>query len=138
VLIGIDTNVLVRYLSQDDPVQSAIANRFFEKIISSVNQGFISLVVLSEVCWVLQSSYRVSEDELVGLVENLLATPQLSVENRDCVSAALQAMSQLQESKAGFVDFLIAALAKTEGCEYCVTFDKKAVRSTGMRPLEAS
>jgi predicted nucleic-acid-binding protein len=137
-LIGIDTNVLVRYLSQDDPVQSAIANRFFEKSLSSANHGFISLVVLAEVCWVLQSSYRVTEDELVGLVENLLATPQLSVENRDCVSAALQAMSQLQESKAGFVDFLIAALAKNEGCEYCVTFDKKAGRSTGMRPLEAS
>jgi predicted nucleic-acid-binding protein len=132
-LIGIDTNVLVRYLTQDDPEQSAVANKFFQSVLSTSRRGFVSLVVLAEVCWVLQASYEVSDGELVALVENLLHTPQLILEDRDCVSEALQSMALARTSIAGFVDFLIRAIATSKGCEYCVTFDKKSSRSTGMK-----
>jgi predicted nucleic-acid-binding protein len=134
-LIGIDTNVLVRYLTQDDPAQSSIANKFFQQILSASQQGFISLVVLVETCWVLQSSYTVSDVELSSLIENLLQTPQLSIENRDCLNQALQAMMGTKSPKVGFVDFLIHSIAETQGCHYCVTFDKRASQSVGMRML---
>ncbi len=134
-MIGIDTNVLIRYLTQDDPAQSSIANKFFQKTLSAPQPGFISLVVLVETCCVLQSSYAVSDIELSSLIENLMQTPQLSIENRDSLNQALQAMKGNQSAKAGFVDFLIKSIAETQGCEYCVTFDKRASQDAGMRLL---
>jgi predicted nucleic-acid-binding protein len=84
---------------------------------------------------VLQSSYAVSEAEFLGLVENLLSTTQLVIEKRDCVNRALQACLATRPSNVGFVDFIIDAIAIGEGCEFCVTFDKKAARTTGMKIL---
>jgi predicted nucleic-acid-binding protein len=134
-LIGIDTNVLVRYLTQDDPKQNSIANKFFHKTLSASQQGFISLVVIVETCWVLQSSYAVSDVELSSLIENLLQTPQLSIENRGSLNQALQTMMANQSPKTGFVDLLINSIAETQGCVYCVTFDKRASQYAGMRLL---
>jgi predicted nucleic-acid-binding protein len=133
-LIGIDTNVLVRYLTQDDPKQNSIANKFFQTL-SAAQQGFISLVVIVETCWVLQSSYAVSDVELSSLIENLLQTPQLSIENRGSLNQALQAMTANQSPKTGFVDLLINSIGETQGCVYCVTFDKRASQYAGMKLL---
>jgi predicted nucleic-acid-binding protein len=134
-LIGIDTNVLVRYLMQDHAEQSELANQFFQKKLSQSCQGFISLVVLVEACWVLQSSYNVNDAELITLVKNLLSTPQLELEKRDCVSQSLQAIANSCSAIAELVDFIINAIALSEGCEYCVAFDKKAARGNGMKVL---
>lgn len=131
-MIGLDTNVLVRYMAQDDPKQSAIATRLIEKELSLGGPGFISLVVLAELCWVLTRLYSASADELIAAVEDLLNTPQFHLDRRDVVIASVQRMKARKGSKAGFVDALIAQVAAAEGCSHTVSFDKGAVRSAGM------
>jgi predicted nucleic-acid-binding protein len=134
-LIGVDTNVIVRFLVQDDDKQSRVANRFFESTLSTQNRGFISTVVLAELCWVLHFSYRLKDTELFALIRDLLETPQLVLEKRDLVNQALRAAESVVGRKAGFVDFLTSKLAENEGCEYCVSFDVNAARAAGMKLL---
>jgi predicted nucleic-acid-binding protein len=109
-VIGLDTDVLVRYLAQDDKAQSASATRFIETSLSERSPGFVSLVVLVELCWVLQSLYKVTTNELVDMVADLLATPQFRVQARDAVQNAVQALRDGKTGKAGFTEFLIAHL----------------------------
>ncbi|MBI2769093.1 MAG: type II toxin-antitoxin system VapC family toxin [Burkholderiales bacterium] len=134
-MIGIDTNVLVRYLAQDDPRQAALATRLIEHDLSVAAPGFVSLVVLAELCWVLKRLYGASQDELKGMVRDLLATPQLHVERRDVVQAAIRTAKTGKGAKAGLVDALIAQAALAEGCSHTVSFDKAAVRDVGMTLL---
>ena len=131
-MTGLDTNVLVRYLAQDEPKQAALATRLIEQELSAAEPGFISLVVLVEVCWVLKRLYSASGDELLTVVEDLLSMPRFHLDRRDVVAAAVQFMQAVPGSKAGFVDALIAQLAAAQGCSRTVTLDKEAVRSAGM------
>ena len=131
-MIGIDTNVLVRYLAQDDAKQAAVATRLIERDLSAAQPGFISLVVLVELCWVLKRLYAATNDELVGTVEDLLGGAQFHVERREVVQAAALLMRDRKSNKAGFTDMLIGQIAKFEGCSHTVSFDKNAVRSAGM------
>ena len=131
-MIGLDTNVLVRYMAQDDPKQSAVATRLIEEKLSPAEPGFISLVVLAELCWVLMRLYSASADELIAAIEDLLNTPQLHLDHRDVVVATVQHVKARKHGKAGFVDALIAQLAASEGCSRTVSFDKVAVRAAGM------
>ena len=131
-MIGLDTNVLVRYLTQDDPKQAALAARVIDEELSIVEPGFISLVVLVETYWVLKRLYSASGDELLAAVEDLLRMPRFHLDRRDVVAAAVQFMRADQGAKAGFVDVLIAQLAAVQGCSRTVTFDKAAVWSAGM------
>lgn len=102
-MIGLDTNVLVRYMAQDDRKQSAIATRLIEKKPSLGEPGFISLVVLAELCRVLTRLYSASADELIAAVEDLLNTPQFHLDRRDRVIAAVEHMKARKGAKAGFV-----------------------------------
>ena len=131
-MIGLDTNVLVRYLTQDDPKQAAMATRLIDEKLSIAEPGFISLVVLMEMYWVLKRLYSASGDELLAVVEDLLSMPRFHLDRRDVVAAAVQFMQAGQGAKAGFVDALIAQLAAAQGCSRTVSFDKAAVRSAGM------
>ncbi|MFZ2122744.1 MAG: type II toxin-antitoxin system VapC family toxin [Rhodoferax sp.] len=133
-MIGLDTNVLVRYLTQDDARQAAIATRLIEQELSPTQPGFISLVVLVEVCWVLQRLYAATQDELLHTVKDLLDTARFSVEQRQVVQEATRQMLR-QRVKVGFTDVLIVAIAKAKGCSQTVSFDKVAVRSAGMTLL---
>ena len=131
-VIGLDTNVLVRYMAQDDPKQSAVATHLIEKELSPSEPGFISLVVLAELCWVLTRLYSASADELIAAVEDLLNTPQFHLDRRGAVIATVQHMKARKGAKAGFVDALIAQLAVSEGCSRTMSLDKVAVRSADM------
>ena len=131
-MIGLDTNVLVRYMAQDEPKQAARATRLIEEELSAAMPGFISLVVLVELCRVLKRLYSASADELLAAVQDLLDTPRFQLDRRDVVAATVQFMKAGQGSKAGFVDVLIAQLAAAQGCTRTVSFDKAAVRSAGM------
>lgn len=133
-MIGLDTNVLVRYLAQDDARQSARATRLMEKELTPLKPGFISLVVLVEMCWVLQRLYAATEGELLETVADLLGSATLQVESRAVVQATVQRLRSLK-SKAGFADHLIVEIAKNQGCTHTVSFDKAAVRSAGMQLL---
>lgn len=131
-MIGLDTNVVVRFLVQDDQVQSPIANRFMSRL-SREQPGFISSVVLAEITWVLSRAYKSSREDIALAVEGLLRSAELVVENAD---AAYRALGIYQASKsADFADALIVQTASLAGAAETVTFDQKAAASPGMRLL---
>lgn len=131
-MIGIDTNVLVRYLTQDDPKQSAVATRFIESSLSAENPGFVSTITLCEIAWVLADSYGADRKRIRGAVEGLLATKQLVVERSEQVWKALRAWEGVP---ADFSDALIGQLAIAHGGEKTVTFDRTAARLPGFELL---
>jgi predicted nucleic-acid-binding protein len=129
---GLDTNVLVRYLAQDDKIQSARATKFIETQLSDTQPGFIGLVVLVELCWVLKRLYSATSADLGQTVQDLLDSRQLMLEHRDVVIVALQTFIS---GKADFSDALIAAVAAGAGCSETVTFDKNASKLPGVTLL---
>ncbi len=128
-MIGLDTNVLVRYLVQDELKQAAQATQLIENKLTVVDPGFVSLVVLQELYWVLTSLYSVTGSEWLITVEDLLASQTVHIEQREVVQAVIRVC---KSKKASFVDVLITQVAKSAGCIQTVTFDKAAVRFAGM------
>ena len=133
-MIGIDTNVLVRYLTQDDPKQSAIATRFIEDRLSAENPGFVSAVTLCEIAWVLAMSYGADRKGIRKTVESLLSTKQLVIERAELVWKALRAS---EGAPAEFSDALIGQIAAAHGCGKTVTFDRAAGKLAGFQLLVA-
>ena len=131
-MIGIDTNVLVRYLAQDDPKQSAVATRFIEGRLSPENPGFVSTVTLCEIAWVLAESYGADRKRVRDTVEGLLSTKQIVIEQAELVWKALRAWEGVP---ADFSDALIGQLAIFRGAETTVTFDRSAARLPGFELL---
>lgn len=129
-MIGLDTNVIVRYLAQDDPQQSPRATNLFERQLTVEVPGFISLVAMAETIWVLERSYGLSPRELASAIELLLQTDVLVVEHEQEVFTAMIALKQGQ---GDFADALIAALGAKAGCRHTLTFDQKALRLPGFR-----
>jgi predicted nucleic-acid-binding protein len=124
-MIGLDTNVLVRYLTQDDPTQSPRATELIERRLTEDNPGFISVVAMTETVWVLERAYRLSNVRIAEVIERLLQTAVLVVENEAEVFAA---MTVLQEGSGSFADALIGELGDRAGCSVTLTFDQKASR----------
>ena len=132
-MIGLDTNVIVRYLAQDDEKQSRIATQLIEKKLSVEEPGFVSLIVLCEVCWVLKRSYKIDKASLVKIVDALLTTQQLHIED---VEVAWKALRAYEESRADFSDAVIVLNNLKYGCAETVTFDSKASKVRGTKLLE--
>lgn len=128
-MIGLDTNVLVRYIAQDDAKQSSRATVLISSL-SSENPGLITLVSLVELVWVMQGGYNATKSEVVAILETLLRTQELVVENAE---TAIKALNVFSESKADFADCLIERSANKFGCEYTMTFDGNAAKMAGMR-----
>jgi predicted nucleic-acid-binding protein len=124
-MIGIDTNVLVRYLAQDDAAQSARATRLIESELSERQPGFVGVIVLVETCWVLKRLYGASVSELKKTVRDLLDSRQIVVEQREAVA---QALVRLGEIPGDVADALILQVASAAGCQRVVTFDRKAAK----------
>lgn len=133
-MIGVDTNVLVRYLTQDDPRQSAIATRFIEARLSEENPGFVSAVTLCEIAWVLAVSYGADRKRIRQTVESLLTTKQLVIEGAELVWKALRTS---EGGQGDFSDALIGQIAAAHGCERTVTFDRAAGKLAGFDMLRA-
>lgn len=134
-MTGIDTNVLVRYLAQDDAVQSARATRLIERELSARNPGLVSLVVLCELLWVLASAYAVHERDLLSIVERLLGAKELQLEAPQLVRQALAIKMPLSASSAGLADILIGLSHQAQGAAGTVSFDKRAAKLPGWRLL---
>ncbi|RFO95597.1 VapC toxin family PIN domain ribonuclease [Rhodoferax lacus] len=130
-MIGLDTNVLVRYIMQDDAKQSPKANRLIESLDSS-NPGYIATVSVVELYWVLTSCYDLTREQVAQALEAVLRTKQLRVERSDQV---LRALRTFGAGKADFADCLIEQSASGAGCSQTVTFDVGACRHTGMALL---
>lgn len=132
-MIGIDTNVLVRYIAQDDPAQAPIATRLFERRLSAAEPGHISIVTLAEAMWVLGSRFKARPAELIEIMQQLLADPRLVVQHE---RAAWLAVEAAEEQGADIADALIAFLNDEAGCSHTLTFDVRAARLPRMKLLQ--
>lgn len=131
MMIGIDTNVLVRYLTQDDKTQAAKANKLIDNELTSSEPGFITLISLVELVWVLESCYGQPKKKVIEVLHALLTTKQLLIEGADL---AYLAVKRYAAGKADFSDTLIVIISESRGCGSVVTFDKKG-KSVGMEIL---
>ncbi len=127
-MIGLDTNVLVRYIMQDDAKQSPKATRLIESL--TVEQpGFVSLVALMELVWVLSSCYALTRAQLAQALESLLRTKEMVIDQPNQV---LMALRMFKQSSADFADCLIERSAWNAGCKKTMTFDVGAAKVAGM------
>ena len=127
-MIGLDTNILVRFLAQDDPIQSPRATEIIERRLTEENPGFVSIVAMVETVWVLDRAYRLAANEIAAALERVLQTDVLVVENEQEVFSAMIALKQ---GRGSFADAVIAALGTRAGCSRTLTFDHKALRLSG-------
>ena len=131
-MIGLDTNVLVRYAAQDDPKQSPKATRLIESLTVE-NPGFIAVVSVVELVWVLSGCYGSTKSEICEVLETLLRTKEIVVAQADTVWKALR---MFRDGKADFADCLIERSANEAGCSHTATFDRNAVKTCGMVLVE--
>lgn len=131
-MIGLDTNILVRYIAQDDAVQSGIANRLIENRLTPANPGFVSLITLIETTRVLGSCYQQPRQALIVILRQLITIRQLRVERPDI---AHQAIQRYESGNGDFSDAVICLINEDNGCDETMTFDKKA-RTVGMTLLK--
>jgi predicted nucleic-acid-binding protein len=124
-MIGLDTNVLVRYLTEDDPIQSPKAADLIERALTESEPGYISIVAMVETTWVLERTYEFSATDIAVAIERMLQAPVLTVESEQEVFTAMIAV---KEHRASFSDALIGALGARAGCARTVTFDRRAAR----------
>jgi predicted nucleic-acid-binding protein len=130
-MIGLDTNVVVRYLTQDDPQQSRRATEIFDHQLTTAEPGFLAVVTMVEAVWVLGRAYGFVDHEIAAAVELLLQTDVLVIENEQEVFTAMIA---LKEKRGTFADALIATLGARAGCKHTLTFDRNALRLPGFEP----
>lgn len=130
-MIALDTNVIVRFLTQDDTEQSRLASEIFESL-DDHSQGFVCREVLLELVWVLERAYGYSRTEIAAAVNGLLSSTELVIEASSEVGRALE----LYRSESfGFADVMIVAAARRVGAQELVTFDRKAAHLPGVRLL---
>jgi predicted nucleic-acid-binding protein len=130
-VIGLDTNVLVRHATQDDPKQSAAAERLLSSL-SEETPGFVSLITMVESVWVLQRAYHAPSEVVVQFVTGLLNAREIRVQSPDIVR---QSIRLLETGGGDFSDAVIALLGAEAGCDETVTFDRNASNLPGMRLL---
>ena len=123
-MIGLDTNILVRYIVQDDPRQAASASRVIAAGAREGETFFIAHIVLCELVWVLEDVYGYGRQAIAPVLEAILATRQFAFEGKDLL---WQALADYREGKADFADYLIGRIGLTAGCEKIFTFDRALV-----------
>ena len=131
-MIGLDTNVLVRYIAQDEPSQAALATKLLESF-SAEAPGFVSTVTLVETVWVLARAYKTEKAEILRIVEGLLRARELLIEDAETHYLAL---NQFEATTVDYADAVIAQAGRRAGCEFTATFDRRAANG-GMRLLES-
>ncbi len=127
-MIGLDANVIIRYVTQDDPRQSPAASKLLERELTVERPGFVSSMTLCEIAWVLAECYDADKARISAVIEGLLGSRQLIVEEAEVVWKAMRAWSR---SPADFSDALVAQVSLARGCEKVVTFDKAAAKLPG-------
>jgi predicted nucleic-acid-binding protein len=130
-MIGLDTNVLVRYVAQDDATQAARANELIDQLTES-QPGYVTVIVLAELYWVLRRAYSADRESATSVLQGLLESKEILVEQADAVRRAVRRARE----GGDFADALITELGIDAGCEHTVTFDHRAAKTAGMRLLE--
>jgi predicted nucleic-acid-binding protein len=129
-MIGIDTNILVRYLTQDDETQLIIASRIINQYENKPESIFISNIVLCELIWVLERGYKYNKKEIVNALQAILSTIEFAFEYHEILWLCL---SDYEKFTADFSDILLGKVNKLHNCEYTVTFDSKAAALKGFK-----
>ena len=133
-MMALDTNVLVRFLVADDEAQARAVYTLFKRAEDQRTPFFVSLPVVLELFWVLESAYERSRKETVAAVEGLLRLPVLKVEGEDVVRLVLE---DARHTNCDLSDLLIGRVAAKAGCEGVLSFDKKACRHALFRLAHA-
>jgi len=120
---ALDTNVLVRFLVRDDERQAGIVYKIFKQAQFDREVFFVPLLVVLETVWVLESVYKISRQEILDSINELILMPILEFEIQ---SALLNFITSARETKMDLSDLLIAHSAKFSGCKCVLTFDKRA------------
>ncbi len=128
-MIGLDTNVLVRFLVQDDPAQAAVATGILAGL-TAADPGYICREVLVELVWVLERAYGLPRPDIARALDGLLEARELVVEASD---RAAVAVDRYRRGGAGFADQMVALAGLGAGCRETVSFDRKAAALPGMR-----
>lgn len=131
-MIALDTNVLVRFLVQDDPSQAQLATNVIAQLTDDA-PGFVSREVLIELVWVLERAYRLGRAQIAVAIDGLLSATELKIEGSDEVAPALE---RYRNDGFGFADLMIAAAARRAGAAELVTFDRKAARLPGVQLIQ--
>jgi predicted nucleic-acid-binding protein len=131
-MIGIDTNVLVRYLTQDDQKQVEIASAIIEGAAAKGERFLIQPLVLCELVWVLESAYGFPKSDLLIALEGILRISQFEVAEKDTV---WQALAEFRRGKGDFSDYYLARANEAAGAAITVTFDKTLKGSPRFRVL---
>ncbi|KJV81170.1 PIN domain protein [Rickettsia hoogstraalii str. RCCE3] len=133
-MIGIDTNILIRYLTGDYKVQSIKAIELIEKYSGKENSIFINNIVICvcELVWVLERGYKYSKGQIISVLKEIFSTVEFSFENQQVLWLSVL---EYENYKTDFSDILIGKLNIFNGCNYTVTFDKAASELTMFRFL---
>lgn len=130
-MIALDTNVLVRYLVDDDAEQ-ALAARVLLENITAERPAFVCREVVVELVWVLERAYRLPRARIASVLEGLIATEGLDIEAANDVA---RASSRYRQGEAGFADLMIASAAERSGASPLYTFDRQFARIEGAELL---
>lgn len=122
---GLDSNVLLRFVLADHPGQHELARRFLGQECTRDNPGYVSVIVLCEMVWVLAAQEKRSRDDIHAVLEWLTQSPEIKVEH---AATVIQVLPIYRDTRSDFADLVIAALNKAAGCEDTVTFDRVAAR----------
>jgi predicted nucleic-acid-binding protein len=131
-MIGLDTNILLRYLLEDDLLQAELASNLIRKIGEEDGTCFLNNIVLCELVWVLETGYHYDKKIIISVLEKVISARQFVFENQAILWRALH---EYRKNRADFSDQLISQINLTQGCEYTLTFDKKAGKSSGFAHL---
>ena len=132
-MIALDTNIFIRYLTQDHPKQAKILNKLFDDAEKRKTPLFINLITVCEIVWVLESCYNQSKEMIIETIKIILKTPCLKIDNEEVVTKAL---SDYTHTNADFSDCLIAKYNQLQDCHYTYTFDKLASKVHGFKVLQ--
>lgn len=131
-MIGIDTNVIVRYIVQDDPKQAKAATKLIEQTCSTDNPGYINHIVLCEIVWVLKRNYKLDKQSICQVIEQIMRTDRLMIEDIQLVWKALETF---KKTKADYADCLLGQRNLQAGCQYTATLDDAASLTKGYKHL---
>jgi predicted nucleic-acid-binding protein len=128
-MYALDTNVLVRYIVQDNKEQAQKAADAIERLTSE-ERGFISCIVLCEVNWVLRTAYKIPKEERLKTLKRIISVASFDIERIECCTKALK---HYEKGQADFSDYLIQEIAKHQGYDIVLTFDAKAQKDSGFQ-----
>ena len=130
-MIALDTNILVRFLVHDEPVQTAKALSLMQSLTAE-EPAWISLAVILELTWVLTKGYRIGRLEIVRILKNLLSRKEIVLEQPEVLHKAIDIY---RKTDVSFTDSLISASAQANGYTQIFTFDQDAAKAAGMTLL---